>query len=206
MKRIIYKIIVFTLMFCLLVPTLSGCAKEDEKTLIATAEALIEKSKVVNEICFGKGLSCMSEGGYILSGYVEASKEDCERYGISSTEDIKALAREVYSVAACDYIDQVIFAPVQTGSGFISYRRYFDATEDDVAHLMVKKEYEPLAVGEVSYTNVRVASQKRNRAEILVDITVTEGDKTRTDKDVALTMRKENDAWRLDTLTYASIE
>lgn len=190
----------------LLIPTLAGCTDESDEALITRAEELLEKSKTVNEICFGEGLAVMEEGSYPLTGYLEASKEDCEKYGILTTEDIKALVREVYSVATCDYVDSVIFSPVHTETGYLSYRRYFDATEDDILHLMVKKDYEPFAVGEVSYTNVRVSSHKRKRAEILVDITVTDGERSRTEKDVSLAMRKEDGVWKLDSLSYASID
>ena len=207
MKRLVYKIIVFTLFFTLLVPMFSGCAAESDEALLTTAKQLLEKSKTVNEICFGEGLAFMEEGGHSMTGYLEATKEARERYAVSSTEDIRALVREVYSFASCEYVDSVIFSPIYTETGYISYRRYFDTTTDDgVSHLMVKKEYEPNAVGEVSYSNVRISSHKRSRAEILVDVTVTDGVKSRTDKDVEFLLRKEDGAWKLDTLTYASID
>ena len=207
MKRIIHKIIVFTLMITLLVPSFTGCAAESDEELIATAKLLLEKSKTVNEICYGKGLAFMEEGGHSLSGYLEVTKEDRERYAVSSVEDIKALVREVYSFATCEQVDATIFAPIYTETGYVSYRRYFDTTtEDGVSHLMVKKEYEPFVVGEVRYDNIRISSHKRNRAEILADITVTEGERTRTDKDVSFAMRREEGVWKFDALTYASIE
>ena len=205
MKRVIYKLTVFILMISLLVPSLVGCAKEDDATLLTVAQELLEKSNAVNKICFGEGLT-KSEDGYKLSGYSEVTAEDREKYRLATVEDIRALVREVYSVAACGYIDSVVFSPVQTESGYVSYRRYFDATENDIIHLMVKNEYEPLTTGDVTYENVRVASHKKSRAEILVDITVTDGSETRTDKDVMLSLRKEGGAWRFDTVTYSSIK
>ena len=192
-------------MICLLAPSFIGCTQESDEALITVAADLLEKSKTVNMICFGEGLA-KSEDGYALSGYTEVAEADRARYGVETVEDIRALAREVYSFAACDYIDSVIFSPVQSESGYVSYRRYFDASEDDVTHLMVKNEYDSFVTGDVSYDNLRVALHKRNRAEVLVDITVTNGEETRTDKDVTLSLRKEDGVWKYDTMTYSSIK
>ena len=206
MKRIIYKIIVFTLLLALLAPSLAGCARESDEAFLLIAEELLQKSATVNMICFGKGLSGTDEEeGYRLSGYLEVSADERQAYAVETVEDIRALAREVYTVAACDQIETVIFAPVQTESSYASFRRYFDAADGDVTHLMVKKDYTPLAVGEVTYQNLRISSHGRGRAEVLVDITVTEGSQTRKDQDVCLSLRYEDGAWKYDTLTYASI-
>jgi len=101
----------------------------------------------------------------------------------------------------------VIFNPVREGSTFTSYRRYFDALDGEGGVcLMVKKDYEPLAVGDVSYANVRLVSHSRARAEILVDLTVTDGENSRTDRDVSFALRYEQGGWKLDTVTYASLK
>lgn len=205
MIRTIYKIVVFSLLLSLLVPSFAGCARESDGELLAIAEDLLKKSEAVNTICFGDGLSGMEEGGYPMTGYAEVTEEDRVKYGVSSVEDIRALARAVYTVSACDHIDTVIFAPVQTENTYLSFRRYFDAADGDKTHLMVKKVYEPLAKGEVSYQNLRIASHGRSRAEVLVDITVTEGEESRIEKDVIFSLRYEDGAWKYDTLTYASI-
>lgn len=208
MKRIICKNAVFLLLVALLFSSLAGCARESDEAFLSTAEALLQKTAAVNEICFGKGLAFGGDGAYVTSGYVEATKEAREKYGVNTVDELKALIRSVYSVATCDYIDTVIFNPVKNGeTGYLSYRRYFDAMDGDGnVCLMVKKEYEPLATGEVSYTNVRLSSHGRSRAEILVDITVSDGENTRTDRDVLLSLRYEDGGWKYDTVTYSSLK
>ena len=207
MKRTVCKIAVFLLLFSLVLTSFTGCARESDEELIATAEALLEKSAAVNEICFGKGLAYGDTDAYITSGYVEATKAAREKYGVNTVEELKAMIKSIYSVATCDYIDTVIFNPVREGNTFTSYRRYFDALDGKGnVCLMVKKGYEPLAVGDVSYANVRLASHSRSRAEILVDVTVTDGENSRTDQAVSFDMRYEGGAWKLDTVTYASLK
>ena len=207
MKRTVCKIAVFLLLLALTVSCFTGCARESDEEMLATASALLEKSAAVNEICFGEGLAYGGEGAYAVSGYEEATKAARETYGVETVEDIKALVREVYSVATVDYIDTVIFNAVKQENTFASYRRYFDAMDGEGGvRLMVKKEYEPLAVGRVTYENLRLASHGRTRAELLVDITVTDGENSRTDCDVSLSMRYEEGAWKFDTVTYSSLK
>ena len=170
-------------------------------------ESLLEKSAAVNEICFGKGLAYDEKNGYTVSGYAEASEESRAKYGIQTVEELKALITAVYSVAMVDHIDRVVFNPVKEENTFLSYRRYFDAMDGEggVA-LMVKKDYLPIAHGDVSYKNLQIDSHGRNRATVLVDITVTDGTSTRTYESVSLAMRREDGVWKFDTVTYASLK
>lgn len=206
MKRIVCKILVFAMICLLLVPTFAGCARESADEMLHIAAEQLEKTKTVNAICFGKGLTPGEEGGYQLSGYAEATVESRAAFGVDTVEEIFALMRECYSTAACDYIDTVVFNPVKEESTFASFSRYFDAMDGkDNVCLMVKKGYTPLSYGDVSYANIRLEKHTRSRATVLVDVTVTEGELSRTDKNIKLDLRYEDGVWKFDTLTYASI-
>ena len=208
MKRILCKSSIFLLLIALFLPLISGCARETDAELLATVDRLLKESATVNEICFGAGLAHVEDAseGYLTPGYAEATEASRQKYGVGSVADIKAKMYAVYSTATCDYIDGVIFQPVREENTIASYRRYFDAENGEGSLcLMVKKDYEPFAVGDVSYSNIRIQKHSRARAEILVDITVSDGKESRTDKDVALPLRYE-DGWRLDTVTYASLK
>lgn len=208
MKRILCKTAIFLLLFALLLPTLSGCARETDEELYGTVVQLLEESALVNALCFGTGLSPVKDEseGYLTPGYAEATEASRTEYGVSSVQDITDKIRAVYSTSAAESVESVVFEPVRLENTVLAYRRYFDA-EDGEGNLclMVKKDYEPLAVGSVSYENIRIVKHSRSRAEILTDITVTEGEESRTDKDVSFLLRYE-EGWRLDTLTYASIK
>ncbi len=207
MKKTVCKIATFLLLVAVTATSLAGCARESDEEFLALSEALLTKSAAVNEICFGEGLAYGDEDAYVTSGYVEATRASREKYGIETVEEMKALIADVYSVATCEYIDTVIFSPVRDGVTVTSYRRYFDALDGEGGVcLMVKKDYLPLAVGSVSYANLRIVSHSRARAEILADVTVTDGESTRTDRDVSFDLRYEQGAWKLDTVTYASLK
>lgn len=206
MKRVLCKSAVFLLSILLLLPMLFACGGESDEVILAEAKTLLAKSAVVNALCFGEGLAPVAEGGFSSGGYTEADAASLEKYGVASVADIRALASAVYSVAAIDQLEQIIFVPVQSEGGFASYRRYYDAQDGERAVLMVKREYTPVARGEVRYENIRVAENGRNRAKILVDITVTDGERSRTLKDESFSLRREEGGWRLDTLTYASVD
>ena len=207
MKRTICKITAFLLLLSLTLATFSGCARESEDEFLTLVGEMLEKSAVVNEICFAEGLSYGDADGYVTSGYEEATKASREKYGVESVEDIKAKIKEIYSVTTVEYIDTVIFKPVKVDTSFASYRRYFDAMDGEGGiALMVKKDYEPLAYGDVTYDNLRIAKHGRSRAEILVDITVTDGKESRTDRDVTLPLRFEDGAWKFEIVTYSSLK
>ena len=208
MKRVICKISAFLLLLAVAAPLFSGCARETDEELLSTATHLLEESALVNEICFGAGLSYVKDEseGYLTPGYAEATEQARTQYGVQSVADIKERVRTVYSTATGDYVDSIIFQPVRDENTVLTYRRYFDAEDGKGrACLMVKKDYEPFATGSVQYGNVRIQKHTRSRAEILVDITVTDGTESRTDKDVCFCLRYE-DGWRFDTLTYASLK
>ena len=206
MKRTVSKILIFVMISLLLIPSLTGCARESEEEMMAIIQTQLAKTAKVNAICFGEGLTPSEEGGYQLNGYSEATVESRAKYGVDTVEEIFALMRECYSVSACDYIDTVIFNPVREETSFASFSRYFDANDGkDNVCLMVKKGYEPRAFGDVSYDNIRIDKHSRSRVTVLVDVTVTEGENSRTDKNVKLDLRYEDGAWKFDTLTYSSI-
>ena len=205
MKRTLCKIAGFGLALVFSLGLFAGCARESESEMLAIAASQLQKSAAVNAICFGEGILPKAEGGYAVGGYTEAEEASLEKYGVKTTEDIKALMEAVYSVAACDSIEKVIFSPVQTDGIYASYRRYYDAQDGEETFLMVKKEYTPLATGEVVYENIRLIKHDRRRAEILVDLSVSDGKTTRTERDVSLSLRFEDGAWKYDTVTYASV-
>ena len=211
MKIKFYKIAVFLVIATLLLPILSGCTetqKSDGGAILAAAKEKLERSIEVNRICFGEGLSTLQEGGYPIGGYAEVDPTAAEAVGIRTVSDIKKLIREVYSAGTSAYVEGSLFHSDNSGEGYSSYSRYLDVTDEKSgeSHLMTKKDYVPLAVGTASYANIRLTSQKKSTAEIMVDITVTDGTETREFPDTVLTMCYENGEWYFDELTYASLK
>ena len=180
--------------------TLTGCARESDETLLAEAQALLDKSAPLNAVLFGSGI-LPKEGGFTSGAYTEADEASLAVYGISSVSMIRERMAEVYSAFTCDYIESVVFSPVKDGSTVLTYRRYYDGLDKDRAVLMVHREFGVIAADSVAYSNLRVVSHRRSRAEILADITVLDGEQPSVQKDVSLQLRYE-DGWRLDTVSY----
>ncbi len=203
----VVKITAFFLIFTCLASLLVGCGKPDEGEFVATVEELLALSDRVNALCFGEGL-VPDEEGYSSGAYREATKESLALFEVNSTFDIREMIRTVYSVTTAEWIESVVFSPVYEGGAVISYSRYYDTTvsekEGDRSALMVKKDHDPLLSGRAAYGNIRVVSLKSRRAEILVDVTVTKDGESRTEKDVSLKLRCEEDGWRFDEATYVN--
>ena len=141
MRTNIYKIAVFLLLIALLVPTLSGCgARESDEDLLQIATEKLEASIEINKICFAEGFTSEGVGGYVYLNYIEVSRAEQQRLGVTSTAELKALIAEVYSEDICFYIDELVFGG-QDGSN----KRYIDVT-DDLLHktyLLVNTSFIP---------------------------------------------------------------
>ena len=206
MQRKVVKIAAFCLVFLCLLSSLAGCAKPDEAAFLAEVKGLLTEAEKVNVLCFGEGLAT-KEGGYKVGSYTEASEESLAAFGVTNTASIKAKIAAVYSVTTAEWVEKVTFSATYEDSEVLSYSRYYDTTaaleagKRDV--LMVKEGYEALLNARATYSNVRVVELSSRRAKILVDITVTnEKGETRTEKDVLLALRNEENGWRFDEATY----
>lgn len=205
----VIKILGFCLLFACLLTALVGCGKPDETEFLATAKDLLARSEQVNALCFGEGLS-PNEDGYTVGKYAEATEESLSAFDVASVTEIKEKIHAVYSVATAEWIESVVFSAIREDNSVLSYSRYYDtvAAEEDGSRavLMVKKDHEPLINGRASYGNVRILSLSSRRAEILVDVTVEKDGESRVEKDVSLSLRAEEDGWRLDSPSYVTFD
>lgn len=202
----VIKITVLCLVFLCLLSALSGCAKPDEATFLAEVTQLLTEAEKVNVLCFGEGL-LPKEGGYKVGSYTEASEESLAYFGVTSVASIKAKIAAVYSVTATAWVEKVTLSATYEDSEVLSYSRYYDTTVEeeagDRAVIMVKNGHEALLTARATYSNVRVVELSSRRAEILVDVTVTNAEgESRTEKDVSLKLRNEENGWRFDEATY----
>ena len=195
--------LVFLLIFASLIG-LSACGPvESEEELLAQAKELCEKSKAVNELCFGAGI-LTEEEGYKLGAYRAASKASLEQYGVNSIAEIEARVGEVYSLTVTSWIKNTVFTSGKSDSGVLNYARYYDSTEDAYQGLMVKEDYEPTVKGVCTYSDYVLTEQSRNSVTFTVTVTVTYEGRSITIPSTKLTMCKEEGVWRLDTPSYAT--
>ena len=99
---------------------------------------------------------------------------------------------------------------VKEQSQVLTYARYYDDKKMEgvnfVPVLMVRENHEQMAFGKACYADYALQSSSRKEAVFTVDITVTDGKETKVFSDVRVTMVKEENGWRLDTTTYASLK
>ncbi len=201
-------ILLLVLVFAFL--SFSSCgAKESDGELISIAKELTEASVSVNRMIFGDGIA-VKEDGYSVGSYTEGDEESLAFFGVGSVADIEARVASVYSDATAAWIKSTVLTSVKEESQVLTYARYYDGEKmvgmDFVPVLMVRDNHESIAVGEASYANYTLVSAGRREAVFTVDITVTDGEKSKSFPNSKITMVKEDGAWRLDTTTYATLE
>lgn len=206
MQRKVIKITAFCLACYCLLFSLAACGKPDEATFLAEVKALLVEAEKVNVLCFGEGLA-IKEKGYEVGSYTEADGESLAAFGVTDTASIKAKIAAVYSVNTAEWVERVVFSATYEEGEVLSYSRYYDTTTDDKsgsrAVVMVKEGYDALLNARATYSNVRVVELSARRAQIMVDVTVTNAQgESRTEKDVPLKLRNEENAWRFDEATY----
>ena len=208
MKKLLSLILVLTAIL-----TLTACSNinEDEETLKRQACALIEKSLILNNIYWGKGLSPLP-GEQKLSydhNYSKADVSQVEKYGITNMQTLKEYTQSVYTQNECDNI----FGTYLTQSSYTGtfgeytytevYTRYLSDMSGD---LFVREKKDDLigdSIVEYDYDSVRIKKIKRNTVEFEIDVTVKNSDdETGYRETLPLQMRKENGSFRLNTPTY----
>ncbi len=201
MKKIIA--ILSAVLICL---PLVGCSKPPETgEILETATALIEASYAVNDIFFGEGLPAIErDSEFAIENHVyymdyydnyDFLTAECP---YTHTDQIKALAEQVYSDEYLASIYETMFIGVADETAGILYARYLD-TEDglrksNVHQAMIEKkriyDYGSMTVvkpSNANYVNVEFDTHLEGEEEILR---------------IRLTLVREEDGWRLDTPTY----
>ena len=206
------NILIFLICLCLF--SLFGCKGKveepetinrnyDKETVEAAAKDLIEKSIPINEILFGKGLDFEEEGGTGI--YKMATEEALSKYGVSSVEDIKARAAEVYSSGYMGTVNSSdIFNSVSDEGVIRFYTRYYNA---EGGGIFVNSEYSYALKNTYEYLSDPVALRSEGDV-VIVSVSVKasyigsdKNEKSRTfDKEIKLV--EENGQWKLHSSSY----
>ena len=200
-------VISFILCISLTLAFFVGCDRSyDEAEVKAAAEQLLEKSLLVNEIFYGEGLE-YDENSIVSSGsYSPATASALSELGISSTDGLRNLAKEVYTDGLCDIIFRTKLSSLKDGDGgdIVSLTRYFDKNVKGTNYLMVYTLDEANYDNEIEYLyeTLTVTGADGEYIMIEVDVLLTSGiGLTRSDR-VEFILLEENDGFRLDTLSF----
>ena len=201
----------FIALFLLLSITLSfiSCTEEEYNReynaaeVEEKAEELIEKSLLLNELLYGKGIGYIDDEGTEI--YKVADQNSLDKFGIKRLSDIETKLREVFSKA---YVDTVyasdIFSPVVEDDITKMYARYFeDEDKDGKNTIYVNKSYGFVLKNSYEY----IGSVKAVRSEgnfVVVSTTVRATREGNISKDFSLEIKliEESEGWRLASPTY----
>jgi hypothetical protein len=187
----------------------ASCAEEEynreynAKEVEDAAEILIEKSLVLNEILYGKGIGYIEDESTEI--YKKADPKSLEEFGITRLSDVENKLREVFSKS---YVDTVyssdIFTPLVEDEITKMYARYFEDEDKDEKHtIYVNKCYD--FVLENSYEYIGKVKAVRSEGDyVIVSATVRAVRKGDISKDFNLEIKliEEREGWRLASPTY----
>ena len=205
MRRIISLIILGA---CII--SLASCDRRyDENEVREAAALLLEESKLLNEIFYGSGIPYINDESRADGAYYEADYSYTSSHGIQTVEDIKEMARAVFSEGYCEQIFSTILSPVGDDDKIYYMARYYQKTDSlsgenisimvySLARIFLYDSYE------YDLSSITVDGSKGERVYISVGVNVTDsetGELHTVTRSIALI--EEEDGWRVDSPTYA---
>lgn len=191
------------LALALLLVSFVGCAGDqvEEDEIFPAARALIEESKVLNELYFGEGIPV--RGDVALEGvYAQADRGALQEMGFEGIADIREKTKQVFSPSMCSWLFGRAFSAESTGTG-VSLARYYEKSDQNNT-LMVLTTAEVYLNGAVTYdySTMKIKGQHRDTVELTLEATVTTEAGLSRKETITVKVIKESDGWRLDSPTY----
>ena len=202
------RMIVFILLACLAFSLFScdGGVKDreyDEAEVLACAADLIERSKTLNEIYFGKGYEYDEEKKNGI--YCQATDESTEYFGIHSVAELKVRTKEIFSDSLSDRMFNTVLSSI-VDEGISHYARYYDTKADANGRvfIMVNKNYEYYLKGSIQYLDgIYVKDVEGEEIILAVPVILTSESGKTKQKEIEVRMIEEDDGWRLSSSTDA---
>ena len=177
----------------------------DEDEVKAAAQVLLENSKTVNEIFYGKGLGYDEESELTYGIYSPADEEHLAALGVSNTEGLKTLTKRVYTNELCEIIFSTKLSSVKDTDGEVKeLRRYYDGKFGDSTVIMVYTEAFVNYDNDIDYLyeTLTVMGADGEYINIEVDVLLTSiYGETRTVR-AEFSLLEEENGFRLDTWSF----
>ena len=202
-RRLISMLLLVVTLF-----SLASCERDreyDEAEVLAAAAELVELSRDLNEIYYGKGLGYDEEDG--IGAYKRATSSSLMKYGITTVDDLRAKTKAVFSQQMSASLFNMALDPIYNGTSIVGYRRYYQEYDDDgnSTSIMVKSNYEYFGTGEIIYREgITVWDVEGDVIIVNVPVTLVRESDGKT-KDTVLKVRliEEEGGWRLHSDSYA---
>ena len=180
----------------------------DKAEVEAAAAELLEDSKLLNYIYWGKGIPYVDDKSLSSGSYYPADQNYLDSIGIKTIEDLKTLTEKTYSKGMCEWIYSSVLSSVHSDTSVAGLSRYEQVfggkNNDEPEYIRVYTEANYWLVDEVEYhSSVEALRSEGDVVYVLVLATVTnpEGKVMNTNLEIGLI--EEEDGWRLDSPTYA---
>lgn len=189
MQKKIIKSIFTVLLMVILTVSAVGCKKVSEDEAMSLVKDLVSRSYDLNVVYYGEGLKYKDNGN---SNSIYMPVLETEKYALKSVlvKETYEVFSETYAISLVDMAFNGIASEINQNA---IQARYIVYGDDDLIH--VNKEYKPV-VDKVSQYNFETTKiTKISRRFIEATIYTTEN------KEVEITLIKENNEWRLDSIT-----
>lgn len=205
MRRLVALILAAASIF-----SLASCDRSyDEGEVLSVARELIESAVVLNEIFYGEGIPYNDSESTANGAYREASSYYLQDLGAETLDDIKQMARRVFSEKYCEQIFSTVMQALTDGDYIIRMARYYQATDavsGEPTYIMVYTQSEPLLTDEMDYDYESLCCEgsRGERVYVKIDVTVKDsesGEYHKISRSIALI--EEKDGWRIDSPSYA---
>ena len=202
-------LLTFVVIFALFGVT--GCEKDrdyDESVVLSEAKILIEKSIVLNDLYYGKGIAWEQNESESNGYYYKADSLSCKSFGVQTLDDIKNLTRDCYTL---DYSNQIIntkLTSITDGEGNIrGYARYYqkyNALDDTPECIMVYKNSPVYLTDTVEYhyDTLRIEDVKGEEIFVAISVTVTNEKGESQTKELITSLIEQSSGYRLNQPTY----
>ena len=206
-KAFLLTFIVIIFVFCNV--SCSNDRDYDETEVISYAIELIKKSEKVNDIFYGTGIQYSQLDAVLDNTYIEADTLSLNYYGVSTTADIKELARECFSDELSNIMINTVISSVKDSDGTVlSYARYtpkIDTSDDTEIGVMVNKNFKPFLTDKIEYdyNSIRISDVEGEIIYVEITVKVTNSDEKEQIKDIKIALVEESNGFRLDSPTYA---
>ncbi|MBO5907540.1 MAG: hypothetical protein J6Q85_05275 [Clostridia bacterium] len=201
-KGLITAVLLLTLSLSVLV----SCENDrdyDEAEVILAAKDLIRKSEPLNFIYYGKGFLFTEDGSGV---YKKIDPTECERYGISTIDELKAKTYEVFSSERAALMIQTVLLPIQDEDGkVLHYARYYQHTTDTESYIMVNTTHEYSMTNTVcyDYENISVYDVEGEVIVVNIPVTLTRADGKVKNSEIKIKLIEEETGFRICSASHA---
>lgn len=194
----------------LMLLSLISCNKDtdreyDEGEVKAAAQALIEASKLLNDIYYGEGIPVVESAQSVTQGtYKEADSAYLAENGIVNLRSLKNMTAKVFSSAVCEQIYSTVLESVRDDGEVKSYVRYFEKTTSAGMFIMVDTKAVVYYTGarEYLYDTLTVVGAEGERVIVTLTVRVEDEDGIFHEMPLSVALIEEENCWRLDGPTY----